>query len=127
MKFRLARELAVKGTELVIFNRQILVPKPDVLIMVPLPHPGRDLADILIQLCGLLRDQLIELGCSADTRSEVPGTMDGVMFPPLMIPELTSIPVWIMESSSGVAGLLLRRYRSNSSVRSEVCTSFAMV
>ena len=93
MKFRLARELAVKGTELVIFNRQILVPKPDVLIMVPLPHPGRDLADILMHPWGLPVDQFVERGCSADTSCDVPAIIEDVMVPPLMIPEFTSIPV----------------------------------
>ena len=93
LKARLAWELAVKATELVIRTRHILVPKSVVLIIVPLPQPGPILEAILMHPLGVPVTQEIAVGFSKSTSSEEPAMIATVMVPPLTIPLFTNIPV----------------------------------
>ena len=83
MKFRVkfAWEFVVKGTELVIRSRQILVPGPVLLMIVPLPGGGGIVGVSLIVFWG--KDQITLEGCWLTTNCEEPGMIVMVIVPPL--------------------------------------------
>ena len=70
MKARLAWELEVNGTELAIRMRQILVPNPEVPMIVPFPQLGPEFGVIFMQPLVVPVDQRAIAGCCEATRSE---------------------------------------------------------
>ena len=83
MKFRvrLACEFVVKGTELVIRSWHILVPGPVLLMIVPLPGGGGIVGVSFMAFWAKFQTTLE--GCWLATNSDVEGTIEIVIVPPL--------------------------------------------
>ena len=78
---KLACEFVVKGNELVIRSRHILVPRPVLLMIVPLPGGGGIVGVSFMAFWAKVQTTLD--GCWLATNSDVPGTIEIVIVPPL--------------------------------------------